>query len=364
LVGHEHESVSKFAIIYSDNLKEYDLGHVLTHTRYQNFIDLFQEKLGDHPDFEVVEPPYATPEDLRLIHTEEYIQRIERCQGQDPHDTPLSPGLVRAVKLLAGAGKQAGELVQSGSFGKAFVIGGGVQHANREREKGFGVFSDVGICAENLLRNFGLERILVIDTDAHAGDGLYEIFCTDSRVLFLSIHQDPHTLYPGKGFIHEIGDGEGRGYSVNIPLSPGSADQTYEYVLTEIFTPLAQEFRPEMILMVDGADPHFTDRITQMGMTLAGISMVGRLVGQVAGEICQGKMIGFVGSGYSSNPQIVSLGWLASIVGVTRVELGVEEPEPIPAGLQPDQGFNEAKDVVRLIRAQLSPYWKCFTKGN
>ena len=87
-------------------------------------------------------------------------------------NTPLSPSLVRAAKLLAGAGKYAGELVQTGKYDKAFVIGGGVQHANREREKGFGVFSDVGICAENLLSNFGLERVLIIDTDAHAGDGL------------------------------------------------------------------------------------------------------------------------------------------------------------------------------------------------
>ena len=218
----------------------------------------------------------------------------------------------------------------------------------------------MGICAENLLRNFGLQRILIIDTDAHAGEGLYEIFSTDSRVLFLSIHQDPRTVYPGKGFIHEIGEGEGIGYSVNIPLSPRSAIRTYEYVLTEIFTPLAEEFQPEMILMVDGSDPHFTDRITQMGMTLEGISMVGRFVGRTAAEICQGKLVDFVGSGYSSNPQIVSLGWLASIVGVTGVELCLEEPEPIPAEHQLDQGLKEAKEIVRLIRARLSPYWKCF----
>jgi len=356
------EYVDEFAIIYSDKLKEYDLGHVLTYDRYQNFIDLFEEKLGNHPSFEVVEPPYATHEDLRLIHTEAYIQRIERCEGIDPYDTPLSPRLVRAAKLLAGAGKTAGELVQSESCKKAFVIGGGVQHANREREKGFGVFSDVGICAENLLRHFGLERILVIDTDAHAGDGLYEIFSTDSRVLFLSIHQDPRTVYPGKGFVHEIGDGEGTGYSVNIPLSPGSTARTYEYVLTEIFTPLAEEFRPQMILMVDGTDPHFTDRITQMGMTLEGISLVGSLIGRTADKICQGKIVGFVGSGYSSNPQIVSLGWLASIVGVTGIELFLEEPEPIPAELQMDLGLKEAKDVVREIQVRLSPHWKCFAE--
>lgn len=115
----------------------------------------------------------------------------------------------------------------------------------------------------------------------------------DSRVLFLSIHQDPRTVYPGKGFVDEIGYGEGRGYSVNVPLSPGSTDATYEYVVTEIFSPLAEEFRPEVILMVDGADPHFTDRITHMGMTLEGIRRVGRCIGRTATEICEGKIVGF-----------------------------------------------------------------------
>lgn len=352
----------KFAILYSDNLKEYDLGHVLTEDRYKNFIELFQAKLGKHPTFDIVEPQPALYDDLRLIHIEEYIQRVERCESKDPYDTPLSPGLVRAAKLLAGAGKYAGELVLSGSYSKAFVIGGGVQHANREREKGFGVFSDVGICAENLLRNFGLKRILVLDTDAHAGEGLYEIFSSDPRVLFISVHQDPHTIYPGKGFVHEIGEGEGRGYSVNIPLLPGSTDRIYEYVLTEIFIPLAKEFQPEIILMIDGTDPHFTDRITHMGMTLEGIKMVGRLVSQTADKICEGKLVDFVGSGYSYNPQVVSLGWLSSIAGVTNIDLELPEPESIPAELKSVFGLRIAERVVLSVQDKLSPYWSCFSR--
>ena len=352
--------MSKFAILYSDKLKEYDLGHVLTQERYQDFIDLFRARLGDHPAFDMVEPSPASHHDLRLIHTEDYIRRIERCESKDPYDTPLSPGLVRAAKLLAGAGKYAGELVQSGSHSKAFVIGGGVQHANREREKGFGVFSDVGICAENLLHNFDLQRILIIDTDAHAGEGLYEIFCTDSRVLFISVHQDPRTLYPGKGFIDEIGEGEGRGYSVNIPLLPGSTEKVYEYVLSEVFIPLAREFQPEMILMVDGTDPHFTDQITQMAMTLEGIETVGRIISRTAEEICEGKLVDFVGSGYSYNPRIVSLGWLASIAGVTGVEVELTEPEQMVATLDSFPGLKAAERVVQALRAKLSPHWICF----
>ena len=353
--------MSKYAVLYSEKIKEYDLGHVLTQDRYQNFIDLFQEKLGSHPDFDIIAPPSATDDDLKLIHTQEYIQRIDQLRGLDPFDTPLSPGLVRAAKLLAGAGKLAGELVYSGEYQKAFVVGGGVQHATRSREKGFGVFSDIGICAENLKRNFGVTRILMIDTDAHAGEGLYEIFATDSQVLFISLHQDPRTLYPGKGFIHEIGRDEGEGYSINIPLPPQSGARVYELALQKIFVPLAEEFQPQIILMVDGSDPHYTDRITRMGLTLAGIRMVGNIISCKADELCGGKMVDFIGSGYSSNPQIVSLGWLASIAGVTGVDLEVSEPQPIPPEFQSDYGLAEVQKVVELIRKQLSPYWRCFS---
>lgn len=353
--------MSKYALVYDDKLKEYDLGHVLKQDRYQIFIDLFKERLGHHPDFEIVSPSYATENDLKLIHPEEYIRRIEQCESKDPYDTPLSPGFVRATKLLAGAGKLAGEVVQSGKYEKAFVVGGGVQHATRNHEKGFGVFSDVGICAENLMRNFGLNRILIIDTDAHAGDGIYEIFSTDSSVLFISIHQNPLTLYPGKGFVDEIGEGYGKGYSVNIPMPPGSGDHTYEYVLNEILIPIAEEFEPEIILMVDGSDPHFTDRITQMGLTLEGIRFIGSIIGQLASKICEGKIVDFIGSGYSNSLQIVSLGWLASIAGVTGIQIDIEELKPISQNINPDSGLREAVKIVRKVKSKLSHYWKCFS---
>jgi acetoin utilization protein AcuC len=352
--------LNKFAILYNEKLKEYDLGHVLKQDRYQNFIELFQRKFGHHPDFEIISPPYATENDLRLIHTEEYIKRIERCESRDPYDTPLSPAFVRATKLLAGAGKLAGELVASGKFSKAFVVGGGVQHASRDREKGFGVFSDVGICAENLMKNFGVKRIIIVDTDAHAGDGIYEIFSADPRVLYVSIHQHPFTLYPGKGFADEIGEADGKGYSVNIPLPPGAGDRTYEYVLNEVVLPIAEEFGPQIILMVDGSDPHFSDRITQMGMSLGGIRSVGAILAHLASEMCQGKVVDFVGSGYSHNLQTVSLGWLASIAGVTGTQVAIEEPEAVLHGVRPYDGLEEAREIVRFAKIKLSPYWKCF----
>lgn len=349
------------AILYNEKIREYDLGHVLTGERYQNFMDLFKQELGNNPNFEIVEPDYATESDLKLIHPPEYIKRIESCKSKDPHDTPLSPSIVRAAKLMAGAGKFAGELVQSGKYNKAIGIGGGVQHAGRDYEKGFGIFSDVGICAENLMQNYGVERILILDVDAHAGDGIYEIFSQDTRVLFISIHQNTRTLYPGPrwGLIEQIGKGKGQGYCVNIPLHPWSGDSVYHDVLEEVVSPLAEEFKPEIIIMVDGSDPHFTDRITQMGVTLEGLRMISRKVGKIADKVCQGKVVDFTGSGYSV---VTPLGWLASISGLTGVDLTLKEPQPIPRelGYVLKKTEQEAEKVIKEIKGHLGEYWKCF----
>ena len=348
------------AIIYSEKMKEYDLGHVLTGERYRSFMRLFKEKLGDNPLFEIVEPSYASEADLKLVHTEEYIRRVDRCESRDPYDTPLSPGVVRAAKLMAGAGKLAGELVQWGRFNNAVVIGGGVQHAGTDYEKGFGIFSDVGICTNNLVRNCGLRRILILDTDAHAGDGIYGIFADDPRVLFISIHQDPRTLYPGPKYRNPIGEEKGEGYSVNVPLLPGTGNLAYEHVLNNVFVPLAEEFRPELMIMVAGSDTHFMDRITNMGLTLQGIYMIAEKVRQTANRVCRGKVVAFAGSGYDPKGTLFARGWLASICGLTGIEFDLNEPYAIPQGYRSDYAVPETKRIVETVRAKLASYWTCF----
>jgi acetoin utilization protein AcuC len=151
------------------------------------------------------------------------------------------------------------------------------------------------------------------------------------------------------------------GYSVHLPLAPRSGDQVYAYVLEEIFAPLADEFLPEIILMVDGSDPHFTDRLTHMGLTLAGLRMIGAMISEKAEEVCQGRVVDFVGSGYSADLDIVSLGWLASIIGVCGIDLEVVEPQPIPAAMRPDAGLDAAREMVQSLKRELSGYWRCFS---
>jgi acetoin utilization deacetylase AcuC-like enzyme len=131
-------------------------------------------------------------------------------------------------------------------------------------------------------------------------------------------------------------------------------------VLDNVFVPLAEEFQPQVILMVDGSDTHFSDRITDMGLTLKGIYMIADKVRQTAEKVCQGKVIAFDGSGYDAKGVLFPRGWLTSICGLTGMEINLEEPYPVPAGHRRDFATPETKVIVQATRAKLAPYWKCF----
>jgi len=157
-----------------------------------------------------------------------------------------------------------------------------------------------------------------------------------------------------------MGEKAGRGYSVNVPLPPGTGDLAYEYVLDNIFVPLAEEFQPQVILMVDGSDTHFSDRITHMGLTLKGIYMIAKKVRQTVERVCQGKAIAFDGSGYDPRNILLPRGWLASICGLIGIDIDLEEPYSIPSGYRSDFAIVEVKGIVQAGKAELAPYWRCF----
>jgi acetoin utilization protein AcuC len=178
----------------------------------------------------------------------------------------------------------------------------------------------------------------------------------EPRVLFIDLHQDPRTLYPGTGFAHEIGEGKGKGFTVNVPMPPGASDQAYEYALDHVFAPLAEEFRPQIIIRNGGADPHFADELTDLGLTLEGFTMIGRRVKEVAERVCEGRRVDLLGSGY--NQTILPLGWLALVAGGADLDLVFKEPFLFQ--LQKDSGLQETKQVVEEVKRNLKDYWKCF----
>jgi acetoin utilization protein AcuC len=355
------------AIAYSDQMKGYDFGpgHPFRSDRYTRFMDLLREKV-ESSKFEVVDPRHATDEELLLVHHRVYLEFLQtESKGvwlPDNRflslDTPLQPGMEKAARLIVGATLTAAEIVWKGRFAHAVGVGSGLHHAKRSYGAGFCIYNDVAVCLRNLTENHGLERILVIDTDAHAGDGTCQIFYQDPRVLFIDIHQDPRTLYPGTGFAHEIGECEGLGFTVNIPLPPGASDDAYEYVIDEIFAPLAEEFAPQIIIRNGGSDPHFADELTDLGLTLKGLRMVGAKVGEVAERVCNGKVVDLIGSGY--NQAVLPFGWLALVSGLAKLDL--EFVEPFFFSLKTDYQLGETREIVKAVKDNLKPYWRCFAK--
>ncbi|OGP55045.1 MAG: hypothetical protein A2Y65_04130 [Deltaproteobacteria bacterium RBG_13_52_11] len=329
----------KTALLYSEEMKRYDFGpgHPFRGDRHASFMKLLKEKVGTDRGFDLIAPTPADDDQLQLVHSPAYIEFIKKGEW-DPWswkavefvaaDTPLSPGMDEAARVIVGAGIAAGELVATGRYKAAVSIGGGMHHARPSRGAGFCIYNDVAICVRNLQKKHGIERILILDTDGHAGDGTCEIFYEDPRVLFISLHQDPFTQYPGTGFPRQIGEGAGKGFSVNIPLPPRTAIAPFLYALEEIFCPLAHEFKPEIILRNGGSDPHFDDQLVQLGITVEGFHRIGNTVRETAEAVCDGRIVDMVGSGY--NPAVLPYAWLALVCGVSGLAVNLKDPIPLP----------------------------------
>ncbi len=367
-------SLMKATILYHKDLKKYGFGegHPLGGDRFERFFNFFESKFLPFRDqFQIIEPEPATNEKLELVHSKDYIKVIQSASdgivlpdiyrfvssdNLNPFTGHIPLGIEKGARIIAGISLLAGELIAQGKFSKAVGIGGGMHHAKPDYGEGFCFYNDVAICIKNLKQKYNLKRVLVIDTDAHAGNGTKEIFYDDPEVLFIDIHQDPRTLYPGTGFIHEIGSGKGEGFTVNIPVLPGTGNQAYQYIFEKVIFPLAFEFRPEVIIRYGGSDPHYLDPLTNLGLTLEGFKMIGQKVNQLTDKLTEGRSIDLLLSGY--NLEVLSYAWSALIAGLLDLEIdlsGLEEKSP-PSE---DSRLEEARDMVSRLKEQLKRYWKC-----
>ena len=184
--------------------------------------------------------------------------------GRMDPDTGISAGSWDAARLAAGSGLTAVEaLIQTEAETAFCAIRPPGHHATSDRSMGFCLINNIAITAASLIAKG--EKVAVIDIDAHHGNGTQEIFYSDPRVLMISIHQWP--LYPGTGSEEEMGELEGQGFTVNIPLPPGSTGSTYRSALDKIVVPLVEDFRPDWVLVSAGFDAHREDPLTDMGLT-------------------------------------------------------------------------------------------------
>jgi acetoin utilization protein AcuC len=197
---------------------------------------------------------------------------------------------------------------------------------------------------------------LILDYDVHFGNGTSDIYYKDPTVLYISLHQDPRTIFPGTGFTWQIGEDAGKGYNVNVPLPPGTGDDTYLYALNEIFVPMAEEFKPDIIIANGGSDPHFADMLGSLGVTAKGLFQVSRLIRRTADRTSEGKLVLIPGSGY--NPKVLPLCWYSLIAGVSGLEFDEKEPYETPAEPVGCRGIVES--TVDELKRLLRKYWGCF----
>jgi acetoin utilization protein AcuC len=299
-------------------------------------------------------------EDLLRVHDPDYVDLIFRLGGQNrPYDieTPVSPQILEAVMLIIGGALEAGKSVLEGRTDRSVAIGCGYHHAGRNYGGGFCLFNDIAIMVEFLRVKYGLKRIMIVDHDVHAGNGTSDIYYEDPSVLFVSLHQDPRTLYPGTGFIQQTGRGAGEGYNVNVPLPPGTSDDTYLHALKEVVPPLAEEFRPELIVTNGGSDPHFADMLGSLALTVQGFFCISRTLVETAEKVCSGKIVVMPGSGY--NPAVLPQCWYALAAGVVGLDkIGVKDSYAAP--VEPSFVRPKVEETLATLKRLLKSHWKCF----
>ena len=365
------------AILYRDELKEYDFGsgHPFHGDRYGSFMKLLRRRLPPDDCYQVLEAEPATEDDLFKICDEDYVhfchdyyhaahagwigyfENYTRYQSTDNKPVGTPGNVEEAARLIVGQAKMACDLVHRGQYIKAISVGGGMHHAKRRFGEGFCIYNDVAFAAQYLLESCKLERVMVLDTDAHAGNGTAEYLRCNPKVLFVDMHQDPQTIYPGTGFVNDIGADGGKGHTVNIPLPVLAGNASYLLAFDEVILPLAREFKPQIIIRNGGSDPHCADGLTYLGMTIAGFRVVGDKVRQMA-EVCGGRQIDLIASGY--NPTILPYAWLSLVSGIADFPITVEEPEQIPEQFQQDLALEDTRMVLEEVKKHLRDYWKCF----
>jgi acetoin utilization protein AcuC len=365
------------AILYRDELKEYDFGpgHPFRGDRYELFPKFLNSRLAPDGFYRILPAEWAREDDLLSICDKDYIdfnreyyqaayggwisyyENFSRYQSLD--NKPVgSPGKIEeAARLIVGQAKLACDLVQQGSYQKVISLGGGMHHAKRRLGEGFCIYNDVAFAAHYLVEKYHLERVLVLDTDAHAGNGTAEYLRSSAKTLFIDIHQDPRTIYPGTGFASDVGVEAGKGHIVNIPMPVYAGNDSYKLVFEQLILPLTREYQPQVIIRNGGSDPHFNDGLTYLGMTVGGFRMMGRLVTQMA-EICGGRQIDLLASGY--NRAVLPYAWLSLMAGIADFPIEVEEPEPIPPQYEIDGAIAETQEVIESVKQYQRDYWRCF----
>jgi acetoin utilization deacetylase AcuC-like enzyme len=252
-----------------------------------------------------LQPFEASVEWIEKLHDPEYLARFQRaCEKGlpilDTGDCGICPKTFEIARLAVGGVLAACDAMMAGLVTNAFcAVRPPGHHAERSRARGFCFFNNVALGARYLQEKYGLGRIAIVDWDVHHGNGTQHLFETDPSVLYISLHQDPNTCYPGTGRKTETGKGAGVGTTLNFPLPPHSGDQDYLEVMEGSVVPALERFRPDCLMISAGFDAHEADPLAHMNLTRKGYLDLGALLGAFAKDFCGSRIITVLEGGYN-----------------------------------------------------------------
>lgn len=242
---------------------------------------------------------------LRLVHPEAYIRSLGEIAARgggyaDHGETYVGAASDTIARLAVSAAISAADAVIAGQVKQAFAaVRPPGHHCEPAKAMGFCLYATAAIAVRHLQQRHGLDRVAVIDFDVHHGNGTQAVFAGDPRVLNISLHQHPRTLWPGTGFADEEGTGEGIGYTVNVPLWPGTGDDEYLEILRTTVRRRVMQFRPEALVVCAGFDAHAADPLAQLALTSDGFGLIGQELAGMANEVCGGRLIATMEGGYN-----------------------------------------------------------------
>jgi acetoin utilization deacetylase AcuC-like enzyme/GNAT superfamily N-acetyltransferase len=327
----EVQSDSRARLIFDPEELDYDFGpeHPLQPGRFAALMNLLEIcGLWRSTDTSFSLPlRAATTEELSLVHTSDYISAVQALgssgdvesldsehlqlaikYGFAEGDTPVLQHMHEVSARIAGGSLVALNAVM-GISGDGKVIpeaerplhvfhpAGGLHHAWAERASGFCIYNDISVAIASVLRA-SEAKILYIDFDAHHGDGVQRSFYDEPRVMTVSIHETGRYLFPGTGDVLEMGNGSGRGYSINVPLEPFTEDDSYIEGIDLLLSPLVLSFAPDLIVTQHGCDTHAWDPLTHLSLTMRGILEQIKLAHRLTHTYCQGRWVALGGGGY------------------------------------------------------------------
>ena len=335
-------------VAWDERLTSYDFGpqHPLAPIRVKLTIELaraFGVLTRDGVTVAPAEP--ATDAELRLVHDPGYIDLVKRAgvpaadrgsagldaatllkHGLGTADDPIFAGMHDASALVAGATLAAARAVWSGSAQHGVSIAGGLHHAMRASASGFCIYNDPAIAIAWLLEQ-GAERVAYVDIDVHHGDGVQAAFWDDPRVLTISVHEHPATLFPGTGRPAETGGPAAAGSAVNVALRAGTWDAGWLRALDAVVPPLLRQFRPQVLVSQHGCDTHWSDPLADLQISIDAQRAAHALVHRLAHETADGQWLLTGGGGYQL-VQVVPRTWTHLLAEASGEPIDPATPTP------------------------------------